>query len=86
MSQVFPLQVTRARCRNGIALTIFDDMRTIGMDLVSLLGVRYGDIGTARQLTRSCFTPPCQRWMAAWTIGGMISIAGLVITVIEFLG
>ena len=26
------------------------------------------------------------RWMAAWTIGGMIGITGLVITVIEFLG
>ena len=25
------------------------------------------------------------RWMAAWTIGGMIGITGLVITVIEFL-
>ncbi len=26
------------------------------------------------------------RWMAAWTIGGMVGITGLVITVIEFLG
>ena len=26
------------------------------------------------------------RWMAAWTIGGMIGVAGLVITVAKFLG
>ena len=26
------------------------------------------------------------RWMAAWTIGGMMGIAGLVITVAKFLG
>ena len=26
------------------------------------------------------------RWMAAWTIGGMIGVAGLVITVAKFMG
>ena len=34
----------------------------------------------------ACSESRMVRWMAAWTIGGMIGITGLVITVIEFLG